>query len=199
MEAARRATSPGPCAGGSSICSWPAIRLRGCTDTWDDGAALLRAAGEQGLEGIVSKQRSAPYRSARQTRGSKSRSRGGRRAIGDGSERNPDRCPPPSLCSWRGFGLLGRILCSLPGLQLIAPTPKSLSGTLYGLLMFGYLVIGQALGPVHRCAILGECSHPDRTGHASRIGVDDMLDCPSREEYPFADRRLHSRLTKCVR
>jgi bifunctional non-homologous end joining protein LigD len=28
---------------------------------WDDGAALLRAVGEQGLEGIVSKYRPAPY------------------------------------------------------------------------------------------------------------------------------------------
>ena len=31
--------------------------------TWDDGPALLRAAGEQGLEGIVSKYRKASYRS----------------------------------------------------------------------------------------------------------------------------------------
>ena len=30
---------------------------------FDDGPALLRAAGEQGLEGIVSKYRRAPYRS----------------------------------------------------------------------------------------------------------------------------------------
>jgi bifunctional non-homologous end joining protein LigD len=30
---------------------------------FDDGPALLRAAGEQGLEGIVSKYRTAPYRS----------------------------------------------------------------------------------------------------------------------------------------
>ena len=30
---------------------------------FDDGPALLRAAGEQGLEGIVSKYRNAPYRS----------------------------------------------------------------------------------------------------------------------------------------
>ena len=30
---------------------------------WDDGAALLRAVGEQGLEGIVSKFRRAAYRS----------------------------------------------------------------------------------------------------------------------------------------
>jgi bifunctional non-homologous end joining protein LigD len=30
---------------------------------WDDGAALLRAVGEQGLEGIVSKYRRAGYRS----------------------------------------------------------------------------------------------------------------------------------------
>jgi bifunctional non-homologous end joining protein LigD len=30
---------------------------------FDDGPALLRAAGEQGLEGIVSKYHNAPYRS----------------------------------------------------------------------------------------------------------------------------------------
>jgi ATP-dependent DNA ligase len=33
------------------------------SEVWNDGAALLRAAGEQGLEGIVSKYRNAPYRS----------------------------------------------------------------------------------------------------------------------------------------
>lgn len=33
------------------------------SDVYDDGAALLRAAGEYGLEGIVSKHRNAPYRS----------------------------------------------------------------------------------------------------------------------------------------
>ena len=33
------------------------------SETWDDGAALLRAAGEQDLEGIVSKHRNASYRS----------------------------------------------------------------------------------------------------------------------------------------
>jgi len=30
-------------------------------EVWDDGAALLRAVGEQGMEGIVSKLRAAPY------------------------------------------------------------------------------------------------------------------------------------------
>jgi bifunctional non-homologous end joining protein LigD len=33
------------------------------SEVWDDGPALLRAAGEQGLEGIVSKHRRAPERS----------------------------------------------------------------------------------------------------------------------------------------
>lgn len=33
------------------------------SESWDDGPALLRAAGEQGLEGIVSKLRTASYRS----------------------------------------------------------------------------------------------------------------------------------------
>lgn len=33
------------------------------SDAWTDGVALLRAAGENGLEGIVSKHRNAPYRS----------------------------------------------------------------------------------------------------------------------------------------
>lgn len=33
------------------------------SETWSDGAALLRAVGELGLEGIVSKHREAPYRS----------------------------------------------------------------------------------------------------------------------------------------
>lgn len=33
------------------------------SDVWDDGAALLRAAADQGLEGIVSKHRHAAYRS----------------------------------------------------------------------------------------------------------------------------------------
>ena len=32
-------------------------------EVWEDGPGLLRAIGEQGLEGIVSKHRSAPYRS----------------------------------------------------------------------------------------------------------------------------------------
>lgn len=32
-------------------------------EVWDDGPALLRAAAQQGLEGIVSKHREAPYRS----------------------------------------------------------------------------------------------------------------------------------------
>ena len=38
----------------------PVLQL---SEMWDDGAALLRAVGEQGLEGIVSKYRNAPYRS----------------------------------------------------------------------------------------------------------------------------------------
>jgi len=33
------------------------------SEVWDDGAALLRAVAKQGLEGIVSKHRNAPYRS----------------------------------------------------------------------------------------------------------------------------------------
>lgn len=33
------------------------------SEIWDDGAALLLACAEQGLEGIVSKHRNAPYRS----------------------------------------------------------------------------------------------------------------------------------------
>lgn len=33
------------------------------SEVWEDGAALLRAAGEQGLEGTVSKHRNASYRS----------------------------------------------------------------------------------------------------------------------------------------
>jgi hypothetical protein len=33
------------------------------SDVWTDGAALLRAVGELGLEGLVSKHRDAPYRS----------------------------------------------------------------------------------------------------------------------------------------
>lgn len=36
---------------------------RHLTELWDDGAALLRAAGGQGLEGIVSKLRSSTHHS----------------------------------------------------------------------------------------------------------------------------------------
>jgi bifunctional non-homologous end joining protein LigD len=33
------------------------------SQVWDDGAVLLRATGDHGLEGIVSKRRNSPYRS----------------------------------------------------------------------------------------------------------------------------------------
>ena len=47
----------------------PRIRSVAFSDSFDDGAALLDAARERGLEGIVSKKLDSPYREGRRTRG----------------------------------------------------------------------------------------------------------------------------------
>jgi hypothetical protein len=54
-------------------------------EIWDDGEALLRAASEQGLEGIVSKWRSSPYVSGDTDAWVKIRWRAGRKANAGGS------------------------------------------------------------------------------------------------------------------
>lgn len=55
------------------------------SEIWDDGPGLLRAVAKQGLEGIVSKHRNAPYRSGRTDAWVKVKGRTGRKPTADGS------------------------------------------------------------------------------------------------------------------